>query len=113
YTSTPPTPTTVPYTTLFRSEADDRIVAALFRERQRGHRQLERAGHPVDVGILDAVPLERILGAAQQSFRDVFVKARHDDCDVQVTSVQVGRDALLAHSVNYSRWPSLSFLVFR
>src|SRR5439155_1324419 len=85
---------------------DGFVVAALFRERQRGHRQLERAGHPVDVGILDAVPLERILRAAQQSFRDVFVKARHDDCDVQVTSVQVGRDALLAHSVNYSRWPS-------
>src|SRR5450631_1450175 len=41
------------------SQADDRVVAALLRERQHRNRELERAWHPVDVGVFNAMLFER------------------------------------------------------
>ena len=85
------------------AEADDSVVSALLRQREGGDGKLERSGHPEDVGILDAVTLQRLPGAPEKSVGDVVVGARDDDRELQVGAVEVGGRALLSHALNYSR----------
>jgi len=65
-------------------QAHDRVVLSLLGEGQRGHRQLERARHPVHIRLGDPMLLERLRRPTQQTLGHVLVVARDHHRDVEV-----------------------------